>query len=113
MYWLVHAKRHDNDFDVSLFLLAIVHRRPPKTKHTFVIKKMHSSQTPLDRSRFNLGKERIYLSFPPEGGRAAEAFQSRFSHTEGKIRDGYGEDGCGRKVVRTERLILTQRSPYL
>jgi hypothetical protein len=24
MYWLVHAKRHDNDFDVSLFLLAIV-----------------------------------------------------------------------------------------
>jgi hypothetical protein len=25
MHWLVHAKRHDNDFDVSLFLLAIVH----------------------------------------------------------------------------------------
>jgi hypothetical protein len=25
MYWLVLAKRHDNDFDVSLFLLAIVH----------------------------------------------------------------------------------------
>jgi hypothetical protein len=25
MYWIVHAKRHDNDFDVSLFLLAIVH----------------------------------------------------------------------------------------
>jgi hypothetical protein len=24
MYWLVRAKRHDNDFDVSLFLLAIV-----------------------------------------------------------------------------------------
>jgi hypothetical protein len=24
MYWLVHAKRHDNDLDVSLFLLAIV-----------------------------------------------------------------------------------------
>jgi hypothetical protein len=24
MYWLVHAKRHDNDFDVPLFLLAIV-----------------------------------------------------------------------------------------
>jgi hypothetical protein len=27
MYWLVHAKRHDNDFDVSLFLLAIVHHK--------------------------------------------------------------------------------------
>jgi hypothetical protein len=24
MYWIVHAKRHDNDVDVSLFLLAIV-----------------------------------------------------------------------------------------
>ncbi|KAH0820640.1 hypothetical protein GEV33_002151 [Tenebrio molitor] len=33
------------------------------------------------------------------GGRAAEAFQSLFSHTEGKIRDGYGEDGCEMKVV--------------
>jgi hypothetical protein len=49
---------------------------------------------------------------PPEGGRAAEAF-SLFSHTDGKIREGYGEDGCGRKVVGTERLILTQHSPYL
>jgi hypothetical protein len=46
-------------------------------------------------------KERIHLSFPPEGGRAAEAFQSLFSHTDGKIKDGYGEDGCGRKVVGT------------
>jgi hypothetical protein len=25
MYWLVHAKRRYNDFDVPLFLLAIVH----------------------------------------------------------------------------------------
>jgi hypothetical protein len=50
---------------------------------------------------------------PPEGGGAAEAFQSLFSHTDGKIRDGYGEDGCGRKVVGSERLILTQHSPYL
>jgi hypothetical protein len=58
------------------------------------------------------GKETVHLSFPPEGGRAAEAF-SLFSHTDGKIRDGYGEDGCGRKVVGTERLILTQHSPYL
>jgi hypothetical protein len=24
MYWLVHAKRHDNDFDDLLLLLAIV-----------------------------------------------------------------------------------------
>jgi hypothetical protein len=54
----------------------------------------------------------VHFSFPPEGGRAAEAF-SLFSHTDGKIRDGYGEDGCGRKVVGTERLILTQHSPYL
>jgi hypothetical protein len=57
-------------------------------------------------------KETVHFSFPPEGGRAAEAF-SLFSHTDGKIRDGYGEDGCGRKVVGTERLILTQHSPYL
>jgi hypothetical protein len=34
-----------------------------------------------------------------------------FSHADGKIRDGYGEDGCGRKVVGTERLIPTQHSP--
>jgi hypothetical protein len=31
MYWLVHAKRHDNDFDVSLFLLAKVHKTTFKT----------------------------------------------------------------------------------
>jgi hypothetical protein len=46
-------------------------------------------------------EERIHLSFPPEGGRAAEAFQSVFSHIGGKIRDGYDVDGCGRKVVGT------------
>jgi hypothetical protein len=51
-------------------------------------------------------KERIHLSFPPKGGGAAEAFQSLFSHTDGKIRDGYGEDGCGRKVVE----VLTQHT---
>jgi hypothetical protein len=28
---------------------------------------------------------------------AAEAFQSLFSHSDGKIRDRYGEDGCGRE----------------
>jgi hypothetical protein len=49
----------------------------------------------------------------PGGERAAEAFKSLFSHIDGKIWDGYGEDGCGRKVVGTERLILTQHSPYL
>jgi hypothetical protein len=58
-------------------------------------------------------KEKIHLSFHPEEGRAAEAFQSFFSHIDGKIRDGYGRNGCGRKVVGTERLILTQHSPYL
>jgi hypothetical protein len=49
-------------------------------------------------------KKKNHLSFPPEGGRAAEAFQSLFSHTDGKIRDGYGEDGCEMKVVGTENL---------
>jgi hypothetical protein len=44
-------------------------------------------------------RKRVHLSFPSEGGRAAEAFQSLFSHIDGKIRDGYGVDGCGRKVV--------------
>jgi hypothetical protein len=57
----------------------------------------------------NEKKERIHLLFPPQGG----GLLSLFSHTDGKIRDGYGEDGCGRKVVGTERLILTQHSPYL
>jgi hypothetical protein len=54
-------------------------------------------------------KERIHLSFPPEG--LSRAFQSLFSHTDGRIPDGYGEDGCGRKVVGTEGLILTHHSP--
>jgi hypothetical protein len=57
------------------------------------------------------GKDTSFI--PPGGGRAAEAFQSFFSHIDGKIRDGYGEDGCGRKVVGTDRLILIQHSPYL
>jgi hypothetical protein len=43
------------------------------------------------------GKERIFHS-PEEV--AAEAFQSLFSHTDGKIRDGYNEDG----VVGTDGL---------
>jgi hypothetical protein len=44
------------------------------------------------------GKDTSFI--PPEGRRrAVEAFQSLFSHTDWKIRDGYGEDGCGRKVV--------------
>jgi hypothetical protein len=42
------------------------------------------------------GKDTYFIL--PEGGRAAETFQSLFSHIDGKIRDGYGEDGCGRKV---------------
>jgi hypothetical protein len=49
----------------------------------------------------NINQETIHLSFLPKGGGAAEAFQSLFSHTDWKIRDGYGEDGCGRKVVGT------------
>jgi hypothetical protein len=50
-------------------------------------------------------QEKKDLSFIPlEGGRAAEAFRNIFSHIDGKkIRDGYGEDGCGRKVIGTER----------
>jgi hypothetical protein len=32
----------------------------------------------------------IQVSFPPKGSRTAEAFQSLFTHTDGKIRDGYG-----------------------
>jgi hypothetical protein len=59
----------------------------------------------LEKKKEHGGKKMIHLSFPPEGGRAAEAFQSLFSHTDGKIRDGYGKNGCGRKVVGTERLI--------
>jgi hypothetical protein len=48
------------------------------------------------------------------GGRAAEAFESLFSHIDGKIRDEYGVDGCGRKVVGTAEVdILTQQSPCL
>jgi hypothetical protein len=58
-------------------------------------------------------KKRIHFAFPLEGGRTAEAFQSPSSHTDGKIQDGYGKDGCEREVVGTERLILTQHSPYL
>jgi hypothetical protein len=46
--------------------------------------------------------KRIHFSFPPEGGRSAEAFQSLFSHIDGKFRDGCGEDGYGRNVVGTE-----------
>nr|KAH0808012.1 hypothetical protein GEV33_014779 [Tenebrio molitor] len=53
----------------------------------------------LEKKKEHGGKEMIHLSFPPEGGRAAEAFQSLFSHTDGKIRDGYGKNGCGRKVA--------------
>jgi hypothetical protein len=44
-------------------------------------------------------KEKKDTPFIP-GGRAAEAFQSLFSHIHGKIRDGYGEDGYGRRVGR-------------
>jgi hypothetical protein len=40
--------------------------------------------------------EREQFFIPPDGGRAAEAFQNLFSHTDGKTRDGYVEDGCGR-----------------
>jgi hypothetical protein len=44
-----------------------------------------------------LGKYTSFIS--PEGGRAA---------TDGKIRDGSDDDGCGRKVLGTVGLILTQ-----
>jgi hypothetical protein len=54
----------------------------------------------LGQSGQNRRKGYIFHS-PLEGGCAAEAFQSLFSHIDGKIRDGYGVDGCGRKVVGT------------
>jgi hypothetical protein len=54
----------------------------------------------------------MYLSFPPKGGGLLRLSRA-FGHTDGKIRDEYGEYGCGRKVVGTERLILTQHSLYL
>jgi hypothetical protein len=38
-------------------------------------------------------KKEGYICHSPEGGRAAEDFQSLFSHTDGKIGDRYGEDG--------------------
>jgi hypothetical protein len=53
------------------------------------------------------GKKKDASSIPPEGRRAAEAFQSLFSHTDGKIRDGYGEDGCRRKVVLDPAFALS------
>jgi hypothetical protein len=52
------------------------------------------------------GRKGYIFHYPQREGRAYEAFQGLFSHTDGKIRDGYGEDGCGRGVVGTERLIL-------
>jgi hypothetical protein len=53
------------------------------------------------------GKDTSFI--PPEGRWTAEAFQSLFSHIDEKIRDGYGEDGCGKKVICTERLIPSIR----
>ncbi|KAH0812360.1 hypothetical protein GEV33_010431 [Tenebrio molitor] len=65
-----------------------------------VTSKTPSAEVKEEDVRNKSTKKRKDTSFiPPEGGRAAEAFQSLFSHTDGKIRDGYGEDGCGRKVV--------------
>jgi hypothetical protein len=60
----------------------------------------------MDQERTVLELERKDKSFIPPRGACSEAFQSLFSHIDGKIRDGYGEVG-------TERLILTQHSPYL
>jgi hypothetical protein len=59
----------------------------------------------------NFGQKGKDTFFIP--GWAAEAFQSLFSHTDGKIRDGCGADGCGRKVVGSDGSIQTQHSPYL
>jgi hypothetical protein len=38
-------------------------------------------------------KEKDTFFIPPKGGGAAEVFLSLFSHTDGKIRDGYGAEG--------------------
>jgi hypothetical protein len=47
------------------------------------------------------GKDTFFIP-PRKGARATEAFQSSFSHTDGK-------DGCGREVV----VVGTEHSPYL
>jgi hypothetical protein len=46
-----------------------------------------------------------YIFHSPEGGRAAEAFQSLFSHIDGKIRDGYGRKVVGTAEVATDPAI--------
>jgi hypothetical protein len=72
------------------------------SRHSEINSIINRSLTSIhDNSTLEPNGKRIHLSFPPEGGRAAEAFQSLFSHIDGKIRDGYGVDGCGRKVVGT------------
>jgi hypothetical protein len=78
-----------------------------------LLEKRESCVTEASATDVSRKKMKGYISHSPGRGRAAEAFQSLFSHIDGNIRDGYGEDGCGRKVVGTERLILTQHSPYL
>jgi hypothetical protein len=42
---------------------------------------------------FSLKKRKGYIFHsPPKGGGTAEAFQSLFSHIDGRIRDGHGVD---------------------
>ncbi|KAH0809396.1 hypothetical protein GEV33_013394 [Tenebrio molitor] len=66
-----------------------------------------------DLSWRNNADERVHLLFPPKGGRAAETFQSLFSYTDGKIRDGYGEDGCGRKVEHKPKVSVENRRCFI
>jgi hypothetical protein len=45
---------------------------------------------------------KVYSKTRRASNLAAESFQSFCSHTDGKIRDGHGEDGCGRKMEGTD-----------
>jgi hypothetical protein len=81
-------------------------------KSSFTFQKYCGLHFQFHRAHYYLWKGKETPFIPPEVGRAAEASQSLFSYTDGKIRNGYGEDGCGKKVVGTERLILTLHLPY-
>jgi hypothetical protein len=50
-------------------------------------------------------KEKGYVFHsPPKEGGLLRLSRSLLSHIDGKIRDGYGVDGCGRKVVGTAEI---------
>jgi hypothetical protein len=61
---------------------------------------MTDIQNFCERNSVMHNKERIHLLFPPKGGKLLRLPRA-FSAIDEKIRDGYGVDGCGRKVVGT------------